>query len=95
MHHDDNVEDIYTMEARVTNSSVLEYGKYEQCRSIRTVSTKSLLKNWQLMSAIILYGVFALYDVAYSEVKHYKVLLNISTRFIKEICVYSPYLSYI
>jgi hypothetical protein len=40
----------------------------EQSRSGRLASTKSLVKNWQLMSAIIVYCIFSLYDTAYYEV---------------------------
>jgi hypothetical protein len=77
MHHDENLEAIDTMEAQVANSSLLEDGKDEQSGSGKTISTKSLLKNWQLMSAVILYSVFSLYDVAYHEVNFYLVPLNL------------------
>ncbi|KAK1664347.1 hypothetical protein QYE76_052506 [Lolium multiflorum] len=65
MHHDDKTID--TMEAQVSDSS-LENGKVKQSGSGRMASTKSLLKNWQLMSAITLYCVFSLHDTAYLEI---------------------------
>ncbi|KAJ0043737.1 hypothetical protein Pint_18358 [Pistacia integerrima] len=34
----------------------------------RCASQKSLLKNWPLMSSIIVYCVFQLHDMAYSEI---------------------------
>ncbi|CAM0880979.1 unnamed protein product [Alopecurus aequalis] len=66
MHHDESLEDIDGMEAQVVDSSL--DGIYEQSRSGKFASTKSLLKNWQLMSSIILYCIFSLYDSAYYEV---------------------------
>lgn len=32
-------------------------------------TAKSLIKNWPLMSSIIIYSVFSVHDMAYSEVK--------------------------
>jgi hypothetical protein len=72
MHHDDKTID--TMEAQVCDSS-LENGKVKQSESGRMASTKSLLKNWQLMSAITLYCVFSLHDTAYLEVNLYLCIL--------------------
>lgn len=51
-HGDDKVEAIEELEAQVRGSE----------------STKDLHKNWQLMSAIILYCVFSMHDTAYLEV---------------------------
>ncbi|KXG32280.1 protein ZINC INDUCED FACILITATOR-LIKE 1 isoform X2 [Sorghum bicolor] len=51
-HDDDKAESIEELEAQVRGSE----------------STKNLLKNWQLMSAIILYCVFSLHDTAYLEI---------------------------
>ncbi|KAL6626365.1 hypothetical protein ACP70R_030091 [Stipagrostis hirtigluma subsp. patula] len=62
MHHDDKVEAIDELEAQVGGS---EGGKAKQSRG---QSTKNLLKNWQLMSAIILYCIFSLHDTAYLEI---------------------------
>ncbi|XBI67144.1 hypothetical protein VPH35_046553 [Triticum aestivum] len=67
MHHDDNVEAIDTMEAQVVDPNIVNV-KGIQSRSGRFASTMSLLKNWQLMSAITLYCVFSLYDTAYIEI---------------------------
>jgi hypothetical protein len=69
MHHDDNVEAIDGIEAQVVDSSL--DGKPKQSRSGRLTSTMSLLKNWQLVSPIILYCIFSLYDTAYYEVNFY------------------------
>ncbi|KAG8052584.1 hypothetical protein GUJ93_ZPchr0001g31340 [Zizania palustris] len=55
MHHDDKVEAIDALEAQESGSG-------------RMGTTKSLLKNWQLMSAITLYCVFSLHDTAYLEI---------------------------
>jgi hypothetical protein len=73
MHHDDKVESIDAMEAQVADSSI-EDVKGKQLGSGRMASTKSLLKNWQLMSAITLYCVFSLHDTAYLEVNLYSCL---------------------
>jgi len=35
-------------------------------------STENLLKNWQLMSAIIIFSIFSLHDTAYLEVIYIK-----------------------
>jgi hypothetical protein len=63
-HNDDKVEDIDELEAQVVESNS-EGGKDKGSRG---ESTKNLLKNWQLMSAVILYCVFSLHDTAYLEV---------------------------
>ena len=76
MHHDDNVEAIDTMEAQVVDPNLVNV-KGIQSRPGRFASTKSLLKNWQLMSAITLYCVFSLYDTAYIEVNLYLCIFNI------------------
>ncbi|XP_042060914.1 protein ZINC INDUCED FACILITATOR-LIKE 1-like isoform X1 [Salvia splendens] len=46
----------------------IESYKVEVSELKRTVSQKSLLRNWPLMSAIIVYCVFQLHDMAYSEI---------------------------
>lgn len=51
------------MEAQVGDSN-LEVGKAKESGC---TSTKNLLKNWQLMSAVILYCIFCLHDTAYLE----------------------------
>uniref|UniRef100_A0ACD5VHS3 Uncharacterized protein n=1 Tax=Avena sativa TaxID=4498 RepID=A0ACD5VHS3_AVESA len=66
MHHDDNIEDVDGIEAQVVESRL--DGKLKQSGTGRLASTKSLLKNWQLMSPIILYCIFSLYDTAYYEI---------------------------
>lgn len=67
MYHDDKVEAIEEMEAQVADSTS-EDRKAKQSGSGRMASTKNLLKNWQLMSAITLYCVFSLHDTAYLEI---------------------------
>ncbi|XP_062196685.1 probable peptide/nitrate transporter At3g43790 isoform X1 [Phragmites australis] len=62
-HHDDKVESIDELEAQIGESNS-EGGKSKESRG---ESTKNLLKNWQLMSAVILYCVFSLHDTAYLE----------------------------
>lgn len=65
MHHDDK-EVIDALEAQDATSDLGETTK--ESGSGRMGHTKSLLKNWQLMSAITLYCVFSLHDTAYLEV---------------------------
>uniref|UniRef100_A0A453MJ85 Major facilitator superfamily (MFS) profile domain-containing protein n=1 Tax=Aegilops tauschii subsp. strangulata TaxID=200361 RepID=A0A453MJ85_AEGTS len=67
VYNDDKIEAIDTMEVQV-DDSILEDGKTKEYGSKRMASTKSLLKNRQLMSAIILYCVFSLHDTAYFEI---------------------------
>ena len=67
MYHDDKMEAIDKIGAQVTDLNI-EDGKAKQCGSGRMASTRSLLKNRQLMSAITLYCVFSLHDTAYFEV---------------------------
>ncbi|XP_048550829.1 probable peptide/nitrate transporter At3g43790 [Triticum urartu] len=67
MYCDDKIEAIDTMEVQV-DDSILEDGKTKEYGSERMASTKSLLKNRRLMSAIILYCVFSLHDTAYFEI---------------------------
>nr|CAB3476925.1 unnamed protein product [Digitaria exilis] len=63
-HNDDKVEAIDEVEAQ-TGDSILEAGKVKESRG---ESTKNLLKNWQLMSAVMLYCIFSLHDTAYLEI---------------------------
>uniref|UniRef100_A0A0E0FK50 Major facilitator superfamily (MFS) profile domain-containing protein n=1 Tax=Oryza nivara TaxID=4536 RepID=A0A0E0FK50_ORYNI len=65
MHHDDK-EVIDALEAQDATSDLGETTK--ESGSGRMGHTKSLLKNWQLMSAITLYCVFSLHDTAYLEI---------------------------
>ncbi|OQU86703.1 hypothetical protein SORBI_3003G131600 [Sorghum bicolor] len=62
-HIDEKVEATDEVEAQVGDSTI-QVGKAKQSSDR---STKNLLKNWQLMSAIILYCIFCLHDVAYAE----------------------------
>ncbi|CAO2192897.1 unnamed protein product [Urochloa humidicola] len=63
-HNGDKVEAIDELEAQAGDSN-LEAGKAKESRA---ESTKNLLKNWQLMSAVILYCIFSLHDTAYLEI---------------------------
>ncbi|PAN31295.1 hypothetical protein PAHAL_5G410400 [Panicum hallii] len=62
-HDDEKVEAIDALEAQVADSN-LEGGKSKEASG---TSTKNLLMNWQLMSAVILYCIFCLHDTAYLE----------------------------
>ncbi|CAM0885604.1 unnamed protein product [Alopecurus aequalis] len=66
MHLGDKVDAIDGMEAQVVDSNIDE--KPNESRLGRWASTKSLLKNRQLMSSIIVYCIFSLYDTAYYEI---------------------------
>lgn len=48
--------------------SAISHHKEEKTEVVERNSNKSLFKNWPLMSSIIAYCVFALHDMAYSEV---------------------------
>jgi hypothetical protein len=64
-HIDEKVEATNEVVAQVGDSTI-QVGKAKQSSDTSTI--KNLLKNWQLMSAIILYCIFCLHDVAYAEV---------------------------
>ncbi|CAO2207906.1 unnamed protein product [Urochloa humidicola] len=63
-HNDDKAEAIDELEAQAGDSN-LEAVKAKESRG---ESTKNLLKNWQLMSAVMLYCIFSLHDTAYLEI---------------------------
>nr|CAB3476916.1 unnamed protein product [Digitaria exilis] len=63
-HDDEKVEAIDELEAQVADLNL----QGEKAQESSDTSTKNLLKNWQLMSAIIIYCVFCLHDTAYIEV---------------------------
>jgi len=63
-HNDDKVEAIDELEAQAGDSDL----DARKAKESRGESTKNLLKNWQLMSAVILYCIFSLHDTAYLEV---------------------------
>ncbi|EXB44279.1 hypothetical protein L484_012198 [Morus notabilis] len=48
--------------------SAIPHQKEEKTKVVERNSNKSLFKNWPLMSSIIAYCVFALHDMAYSEI---------------------------
>lgn len=48
--------------------SAISHHKEEKTEVVEQNSNKSLFKNWPLMSSIIAYCVFALHDMAYSEI---------------------------
>ena len=62
------------------------YGSEEKYMSdnIKTDSSESLYKNWPLMSSILVYCVFSLHDMAYTEVRNsYKTQFLYYTRTIR------------
>ncbi|XP_044461409.1 protein ZINC INDUCED FACILITATOR-LIKE 1-like [Mangifera indica] len=59
MHHEDNESCEY---------DALESADLKQIEGSSKPSKKSLLKNWPLMSSIIVYCVFSLHDMAYTEI---------------------------
>ncbi|XP_025817905.1 protein ZINC INDUCED FACILITATOR-LIKE 1-like isoform X2 [Panicum hallii] len=63
-HNDDKVEVIDELEAQAGDSNL----DARKAKESRGESTKNLLKNWQLMSAVILYCIFSLHDTAYLEI---------------------------
>ncbi|KAK3163424.1 hypothetical protein QOZ80_1AG0003470 [Eleusine coracana subsp. coracana] len=63
-HNDDKVEAIDELEAQVDESD----SEGRKDKGSRGEHTKNLLKNWQLMSAVILYCIFSLHDTAYLEI---------------------------
>ena len=63
------------MEAQVGHSNV-EGGKAKESGG---TSTKNILKNWQLMSSIILYCIFCLRDTAYLEVISSYMILRVTS----------------
>ena len=68
--HNDNdrsCDDLYdVLEAASHESSTKEITEEDEGRE--STSKQSLLKNWPLMSSIIVYCVFSLHDMAYTEV---------------------------
>ena len=64
------LEDSYdALEATAYGPS--EKGNMQNSEERHQTSLQSLLKNWPLMSSIIVYCVFQLHDMAYSEVYIY------------------------
>ncbi|KAK3228566.1 hypothetical protein Dsin_000447 [Dipteronia sinensis] len=66
MHGDDNISPDASFDA-LESASCLSSSQLKQEGSEGT-SKKSLLKNWPLMSSIIVYCVFSLHDMAYTEI---------------------------
>lgn len=62
--HNDSLE---TLE---TASFVSDANKTKPKTEAQKPSKKSLLRNWPLMSAILVYCVFSLHDMAYAEVRY-------------------------
>lgn len=54
------------LETGSCNSNINE--KTEQIEGTRPTAKENLIKNWPLMSAIIVYCIFSLHDMAYTEV---------------------------
>ncbi|OAY77657.1 putative peptide/nitrate transporter [Ananas comosus] len=68
MHHEDKLQDmsVETLEESLIDSDLKANG--EIADEGGSVSKQSLLKNWPLMSAIIVYCVFSLQEMAYIEI---------------------------
>ena len=65
--HDKSCEDSFaTLEAASNGSNAKINTQDSEGRE--ATSKKSLIKNWPLMSSIIVYSVFSLVDMAYTEV---------------------------
>ena len=54
----------------------LEVGEAKQSSD---TSMKNLLKNWELMSAVIIYCIFSLHDVAYIEVIFSYMIMRVTS----------------
>lgn len=72
MHHEDNESCEY---------DALELADLKQIEGSSKPSKKSLLKNWPLMSSIIVYCVFSLHDMAYTEVNYFLFFVFINFYF--------------
>lgn len=57
-----------SVETLETASHVSDANKTKEKTEAEKTSKKSLLKNWPLMSAILVYCIFSLHDMAYTEV---------------------------
>lgn len=55
-----------SLETGSCNSNINE--KTEQIKGTGPIAKESLIKNWPLMSTIIVYCIFSLHDMAYTEV---------------------------
>lgn len=65
--NDQSSDDSYdALEAASNESNTKDITEKDEGRE--STSKQSLLKNWPLMSSIIVYCVFSLHDMAYSEV---------------------------
>lgn len=53
-----------------------EKGKTVETEESGPIPKKSLLRNWPLMSSIIVYCIFSLHDMAYTEVSLIPLFLN-------------------
>ena len=63
------------LEAGSCESNVKQ-GKTGQIEESGPIAKKSLWRNWPLMSSIIVYCVFSLHDMAYTEVSLIPLFLN-------------------
>ncbi|KAH7547677.1 hypothetical protein JRO89_XS14G0001500 [Xanthoceras sorbifolium] len=67
MHHDDNISYDASFDA-LESASGLSTAQLKQEVAEKRTSKQSLIKNWPLMSSIIVYCVFSLHDMAYTEI---------------------------
>ena len=74
MHNENNVSKCDEIDAMETASGGTKENEIrENDEGTKPTSGESLLKNWPLMSSIIIYCVFSLHDMAYTEV-HLKLI---------------------
>lgn len=69
MHNKDNIsdDDSYEVLEAASNECNIQ-GKERETEGSQPSSKKSLIRNWPLMSSIIVYCVFSLHDMAYTEI---------------------------
>lgn len=89
--HTHNSEKIASQDSYDTLESATEgsEGK-EEMGGKETTSKENLLKNWPLMSSVIVYCVFSLHDMAYTEVNNINAFLDICSRMRKWMLQLSP-----
>lgn len=71
MHDKENTARDFLLQKAASEGDTYEFietKKVEVSELRHPVSQKSLIKNWPLMSAIMVYCIFQLHDMAYSEV---------------------------
>lgn len=67
MHNEESNISYDALESAASRESNSDFNEQNE-RSKASNSGKSLMKNWPLMSSIIVYCIFSLHDMAYTEV---------------------------